>query len=215
MGDLSKQYSHLNIDGLSLWYQMSQRPKFYQTFEALLKVRNQFVGEFFLKTVAYEAFHYMFNNKDVVTKSVLGFLPIDQANLIYSDQFLGMDQPSKLFYWLQALQQQQGSYMYNLIMAYFNQRNVPLNDTSMSMILGPQNMLAQVYNSLTSLGYKLYQNDSSNIFDQDALWQRQWGNSSIFNDTRIFIGPNIPQVYWFKDLDPDNIIGNPEFSYYV
>ncbi len=50
-----------------------------------MKVRNQFVGEFFLKTVAYQSYNYMFKNKDVVTKSVLGFLPIDQANMIYSD----------------------------------------------------------------------------------------------------------------------------------
>lgn len=128
-------------------------------------MRNQFVGEFFLKTVAYQCYNYMFKNKDVVTKSVLGFLPIDEANSIYSDQFLGMDNPSKLFYWLQALQEKKGSYIYNLIMTYYNQRGIALNDTTMGMILGPQNMLGQVYNSLTSLGYKLYQNDSSNIFD--------------------------------------------------
>lgn len=85
----------------------------------------------------------------------------------------------------------------------------------MSMILGPQNMLGQIYNSLTSLGYKLYQNDSSNIFDQDLLWQRQWGNSSIFQDTRIYIAPTIPPVTWFRDLDPDNVNGNLEFSYFV
>lgn len=47
------------------------------------------------------------------------------------------------------------------------------------------------------------------------MWQRQWGNSSIFNDTRIYIAPTIPPVTWFKDLDPENVIGNLEFSYYV
>jgi hypothetical protein len=35
----------------------------------------------------------------------------------------------------------------------------------MNMLLGPQNMIGQIYNSLTSLGYKIYQNDSSNLFD--------------------------------------------------
>ena len=56
--------------------------------------------EFFLKIVAYQAYHYLFKNKDVVINSVLGFLPTDQATIIYSDPFLGMDSPSKLYYWL-------------------------------------------------------------------------------------------------------------------
>ena len=29
------------------------------------------------------------------------------------------------------------------------------------------------------------------------------------------IAPSIPPVTWFKDLDPDNVNGNLEFSYYV
>jgi hypothetical protein len=34
-------------------------------------------------------------------------------------------------------------------------------------------------------------------------------------DTRIYIAPTIPPVTWFKDLDPENINGTLEFSYYV
>lgn len=90
-----------------------------------------------------------------------------------------------------------------------------MNDTMMTKIIGPQNMLAQIYNTHTSLGYKLFQNDSSNVFNADLLWQKQWGNTSIFNDTRFYIAPNIPHVMWFKDLDPENIAGNLEFSYFV
>jgi hypothetical protein len=63
-------------------------------------VRNQFIDEFFLKTVAYQGYHYLFKNKNLVISSVLAFLPADQANIIYSDPLLGMDSPSKLFYWL-------------------------------------------------------------------------------------------------------------------
>lgn len=99
-------------------------------------------------------------------------------------------------------------------MNYYIQRGVNLNDTTMEMILGPQNMLAQVYNTLSSLGYKLFQNDSTNMFNQDLLWQKQWGSYSIFNETRFYIAPSIPPVTWFKDLDPENI-GNLEFSYYA
>lgn len=97
-------YSHLNIDALSLWYQISAKPDFYKIFEAMLKVRSQFVEEFFLRVVSYNAYHYIFKNKLTVIESVLGFIDPADAEDIYQDQFLGMDSPSKLLYWFQALQ---------------------------------------------------------------------------------------------------------------
>jgi len=57
------------------------------------------VEEFFLKAVAYQAYHYFFKNKDLVVGSVLGFMDAKNASAIYSDGFFGMDNPSKLFYW--------------------------------------------------------------------------------------------------------------------
>jgi hypothetical protein len=41
---------------------MTNKPDFYKTFLALNKVRQQFVEEFFLKSVAYQAYHYIFKN---------------------------------------------------------------------------------------------------------------------------------------------------------
>jgi hypothetical protein len=102
-GNINEVYSHLNAAGLSLWYQMTNKPDFYQTFEALTRVRQQFVEEFFLKTVAYQAYNYMFKNKDVVTGSILKFLNNEtMANSIYSDAIFGMDSSQKLFYWFGA-----------------------------------------------------------------------------------------------------------------
>lgn len=109
------EYSHLNVAGLSLWYQMTNKPDFYQTFQALLTIRQQFVEEFFLKNVAYQAYHYFFKNEQVVEASVLGFLDPKIAQQIYNDEFFGMNAPSKLFYWFSALQGKQGSRLYNFI----------------------------------------------------------------------------------------------------
>lgn len=109
-------YSHLNVEGLSLWYQMTNKPDFYQTFEALTRVRQQFVEEFYLKTVAYQAYHYMFKNKDIVTKGILGFLQNDtMANAIYSDAIFGMDSSIKLYYWFGAYRGKAGNFLYLLI----------------------------------------------------------------------------------------------------
>jgi hypothetical protein len=45
----------------------------------------------------------------VVVKSVLRFFDKETAKMIYSDPLLGMDSPTKLFYWFSALKGQKGS----------------------------------------------------------------------------------------------------------
>lgn len=115
-GTTETSYSHLNVEGLSLWYQMTNKPDFYQTFEALTRVRQQFVEEFYLKTVAYQAYHYMFKDKDIVTKGILGFLQNDtMANAIYSDAIFGMDSSIKLYYWFGAYRGKAENFLYLLI----------------------------------------------------------------------------------------------------
>ena len=44
---------------------------------------------------------------------------------------------------------------------------------------------------------------------------REWGNKTIFADTRLFISPGIVPPTCFKDLDPLNIIGHGEFAYFI
>lgn len=34
-------------------------------------------------------------------------------------------------------------------------------------------------------------------------------------NARFYLGPNIPHVTWFKELDPFNITGNIEYSYFL
>jgi hypothetical protein len=81
----------------------------------LTKIRQQFVEEFFLKSVAYQAYNYMFKNKDVVVNVILSILDKATADKIYSDEFLGLDTASKLYYWFAAYEGKKGSYMYNFI----------------------------------------------------------------------------------------------------
>ena len=194
---------------------MTNKPDFYKAFEALTRVRQQFVDEFFLRGVAYQAYYYIFQNKDTIVNSIL--FPFDKATAgaIYSDEILGLDSPSKLFFWLQALQGQKGSYMYTFIQNYYLEKGVKMTDAALDQILSKRNMLSQIYSIQKSLAYKLFQNDSSNMLSQELLWQRQWGNTSIFADGRFYLSPAVPHILSFKDLDPSNIVGHTEYSYYV
>lgn len=171
--------------------------------------------EFFLKAVAYQAYHYLFKNKDAVIRSILGFLDKETAAIIYNDEFLGMNAPSQIFYWLAALEGQKGSRMYEFIQTYYLGKNIVLDDTKMDMILSEKNLLSQIYKAQQSLSYKLFQNDSSNEFSPEILWMHEWGNKTIFADPRLYITPGIVPPTCFKDLDPDNIIGHGEFSYFL
>lgn len=148
-------------------------------------------------------------------RSILGVFDPATAEEIYQDNVLGMDTPSKLFYWVKAFEGQKGSYIYSLIQDYFLLQGVNMTDGNMTALMGPQSMIGQIYNAQKSLAYKLFQNDSSNVLDQDLLWQTQWGNQSIMTDKRIYLAPTIPPVVWFREVDPVNIIGNLEYSYYV
>jgi hypothetical protein len=85
----------------------------------------------------------------------------------------------------------------------------------MGKILAPQNMMSQIYAAQKSLAYKLFQNDSSNVFSSEILWLHEWGNKTIFSEDRFYIAPDIPHPASFKDLDPANIIGHGEFSFYL
>jgi len=125
-----------------------------------------------------------------------------------------MDAPNKLFYWVKAFEGQKGSYIYNLIKDYFLAQGVNMTDENLGKIVGPQNMIGQIYNAQKSLAYKLFQNDSSNLLNPDLLWQTQWGNQSIMTESRFYLAPTIPKVVWFRDIDPVSIIGNLEYSYY-
>ena len=51
----------------------------------MLKIRNQFVNEFFQRIVAYQAYHYIFKNKQMVLQSVLGMFDPAVAEEIYQD----------------------------------------------------------------------------------------------------------------------------------
>ena len=53
------------------------------------------------------------------------------------------------------------------------------------------------------------------MFSAEILWLRQWGNSSIFRDDRLYLSPSVPHISSFRDLDPKNIIGHGEYSYYL
>ena len=77
----------------------------------------------------------------MVIRSILGVFNASTAETIYQDQVLGMDSPSKLFYWVKALEGKKGSYIYNLIQDYYLLQGFNMTDGNMTNLIGPQSML--------------------------------------------------------------------------
>ena len=65
--------------------------------------------------VAYQAYHYLFKNKDLTITTVLGGFDQATASKIYSNEVIGMDSVNKLSYWISALYNKKGSPQYKLV----------------------------------------------------------------------------------------------------
>lgn len=52
-----------------------------------------------------------------------------------------------MFYWVKAFEGQKGSYIYNLIQDYYLLQGVNMTDGNMTNLIGPQNMIGQIYNA--------------------------------------------------------------------
>ena len=115
---------------------MVNKPTFWKTFQALAKIRQEFVDEFYYKLVAYHAYHFFFKNEQLVKNTVLYGIDPALQDAIYSDQVLGMDSVSKLHYWFKAYGTAPGSWSYDIIMENFKDKNVALTDAIMQQIIG-------------------------------------------------------------------------------
>jgi hypothetical protein len=96
---------------------MTNKPDFWLAYKALAQIRNTMVHELMGRFFAFQAYYYGFNDKNIVMNSVLVGIP--NAEQIYSDENFGFDSFTKLYYWMKALLDGQGSASYNQLMAYF------------------------------------------------------------------------------------------------
>ncbi len=213
---LTQDYSHLNLGALSLWYQVTEKPDFYKAFQALSKIRQQFVDETQFKLIAYHAYNYFFNNQNTAINMFLAHLfDKDTATKIYSNPVLGMDSVTKLFYWFQACSSTtdvNAVRSRNAIIANFKAQSIDLTD-KIDALLGTKSIFSQIYVTLSQTIQSAF--GMHNGMDNDALFQLQWSSLSIVESDRLKLSASTPTVHSFKDLDPDNIYFYGEFAYYV
>ena len=105
---------------------MTNKPDFWLAFKALAQIRNKFVNELMGRFLAFQAYYYGLNDKETVMKSILFGIP--NADKIYSDENFGLDSIRKLYYWMKALLDKQGSDSYKLLMDYFALKGTPLTE---------------------------------------------------------------------------------------
>eukprot|EP00347_Sterkiella_histriomuscorum_P017232 403350176 len=200
--DLNKMaaqtYTHLNVGALSLWYQMTTRPDYFKTFQALSKIRQEITSFTLPRLQAYHSFYYAFNNKDLVVKSYLRELTAEKAEAVYSDSMFGLDHYSKLFYWFLALRNDQNAILaLNTIKTNFQSKNIILTNDDL-MPLWDQ------------ICY-----EHACCYYYDNMFAIQWSGLGVVSNDNIRLSPNAPHIQTYQDLDPDNIANNGEFSYYV
>jgi hypothetical protein len=132
---------------------MNNKPEFYKVYQALSKVRQQFVTQLQYKLYAYHGYHYIFKNEDVIIKSFLNSIDATNAKAIYEDPTLGMDSVTKLYYWFMASSSrtsEDGLRAYFAIVSNFQARGIVLTPEKMDQLIGPQSLFAMIYTTLSS-----------------------------------------------------------------
>lgn len=98
------ELSQFNLGGLSLWYQIANPLDFQLSFKMISLIHDQFKKiDFATRMNAANAYSYLFKDKKMTMKAVLGHMKEADAEKIYSDPVYGMDSPTKLYYWAAAV----------------------------------------------------------------------------------------------------------------
>jgi hypothetical protein len=107
--------------------------------------------DFATRMNAANAYSYLFKDKKMTFKAVLGHMKEADAEKIYSDPVYGMNSPTKLYYWAAAVKSTE---YYAMLSLYFQ-----LLPSDMEFIVGKASMLNQIsvathYNLKEELGIK-------------------------------------------------------------
>ena len=76
--DDSTSFETLNFGAQSVWYQMTNKPRYWLGWQALNQVTNlMFTNNMIYRFYAYQGYYYMFNDQTLVNTAVLAGLSTD------------------------------------------------------------------------------------------------------------------------------------------
>ena len=98
---MTKTMSTINMGAYSVWYQMVNKPKFFQAWQALTQAYNVMAdSNYIARLYAYNALDYFFSNEDDVKAFVIPTLTPEDQNLVYTDPNYGMNSLNGLAKWM-------------------------------------------------------------------------------------------------------------------
>jgi len=93
----------INMGAYDVWYQMINKPKYYQAWQALVQAYELMLNSDYLNRLeAYNAKYYFFDNFADVQTYVLPTLTADDQDTIYNDPDFGMSSITGLSKWTAA-----------------------------------------------------------------------------------------------------------------
>jgi hypothetical protein len=192
---------------------MINKPSFWLAFKALAQIRAQIVNQLFERLCAFNAYYFLFYEKELVMNSVLYGLSAPDAEKVYSDEFYGMDSVPKLYIWVQANLMESGSDPYNQIIRYYKSIGITLD---MNPIVGKQSMINMIVKTVHDNIAHEFDLLPTRRVDREGLFEMQWANNSVLSNPNIYLPlVNAPTLNSFKDLcDPESIQAYPEMHYY-
>jgi hypothetical protein len=158
----------------------------------------------------YNAYTYMFNNRDDVNAYVFAGVidDVSQQDILYQDEEFGLGSINGLYYWSAASNQNSmgtptaTTTEYMALVSHFGALGIDLTPTIMKDLCGPNSMLLYIQSTIYQ-GIRadpaLFQ--SSGDIDFDQIIQAQWGFSGVINSHQIR-GEGIDNIYSVAQIYP-------------
>lgn len=109
-----------NHAALSTWYQLENRPDFLDAFKALVQVKQLYtLSDPYFRYLTVNCFNLAFHDITLIDKSVLLNLSDDSKKAIYEDEDYGMNETSKLYNWIKAMNNGPSSEIYKEILDHY------------------------------------------------------------------------------------------------
>lgn len=145
--DMSYTVRQTNLAATSAWYQMTNKPQYWEAWQALTQIANMMYGANIVNSYyTVNAFYFTFQDFNLVKSAVIPSLSSADQLLVYNDSVYGMSDSSTLTTWVLANLNGSDSIEYKALIKYFRKKGVEL-EALMPNIVGPMSMMGFMNNA--------------------------------------------------------------------
>jgi len=209
--DMSYTVRQTNLAATSAWYQMTNKPQYWEAWQALTQIANMMYGANIVNSYyTVNAFYFTFQDFNLVKSAVIPSLSSADQLLVYNDSVYGMSDSSTLTTWVLANLNGSDSIEYKALIKYFRKKGVEL-EALMPNIVGPMSMMGFMNNAQRQTIINTYSH-GDHVDDTDLV-AIQWGTGGFLNnpDTNFKGTPPVPSLGYVDKI----FIVYPEFGVWV